>query len=479
MTQSLQSLAPLVQTRAGSVQGTSSRGVNRFLGIPYGQAVGEFGAFGALSDMPAWTGALDCTQTPPVFPQPPSRLASIMGDAIDIHPRSDQAFNVNVFAPHGAQGLPVLVFVHGGAFVTGAGGVRWYDGSALARHSGVVVVTINYRLGVWGNLIADGAPANNAVRDVIAALKWVAANIGAFGGNADNVTLSGQSAGATLSRLMTLVPEAKGLFRRAILLSCPGRIGTTKESAATATARVMELAGVANLRELAALSPDEVVRASITAFRETAKTGSILPLFRPMTDGELLDAWMDDSAEAAARAHCKDVMIGFTREEMGGFFWKEADTIGHDPDRVLGWYQQQYGNDGLARYRQAATRRSHATAYTQWVDGLSDQTFALPAVEFAAAYSNHGTAWLCRFDLQTAQPHLYAPHCIDLPFVFNNIDDWHDAPMLEGLPGDQVRELAGRVSNCVAHYAKHGQPGDDRWVPYTDRTPCIMSFDRA
>lgn len=460
-------------------RGVSSNGIDRYLGIPYGQAVGEFGPFGAVTAVPAWTGERDCTAPPAVFPQPVSRLAPIMGPAIDAHRQSDQAFTVNVFVPQGAQRLPVLVFVHGGAFMTGGGGPRWYDGTAFARRANAVVVTINYRLGIWGNLVAEGAPANNAVRDVLAALQWVAANIDAFGGDAGNVTLSGQSAGATMTRLMTLCRDAEGVFRRAILLSCPGRIGASVDEAAATTARVMALAGSTDLHALTAVPPENLVALSSAVAREIAVLGVVQPMFRPYTDGHLLQTWMDDPVQAAGKAHCRDVMIGYAREEMAAFLWQQAEAIDRDASRVIDWYRSSYGSAGLGRYRHAACRRSLATPYTQWVDGLSDQMFAHPALDFAAAYGAHGTAYVYRFDLQTRQPHLHAPHCLDLPFLFDNVDDWYDAPMLEGLPGDMLHELAARFANQIAHYVRDGRPDAEAWRPYTDATPCVMPFDRT
>ena len=212
----------IVETRTGAVRGTLSAGVEAYRGVPYGTADGEFGPLGevrAVGKLEAileyrHPGGLSATEEPPFRDH---------GAAIDEHPQSDQAFTVNIFAPTGADALPVLVFVHGGGFSSG-GGSRWYDGSSLARTGNVVVVTVNYRLSLWGNLSAPGVPGNNAVRDVLAALHWISENIGAFGGDAGNVTLSGQSAGAAITRFLTMSVEAQGLFARAIMLSCPALI---------------------------------------------------------------------------------------------------------------------------------------------------------------------------------------------------------------------------------------------------------------
>ncbi|CAE6844243.1 carboxylesterase family protein [Paraburkholderia nemoris] len=469
--------AAVVQTHSGKVRGHVNEGVGIWLGVPYGAATGELGPFAEVGPAPAWDGTLDCGGLPAVFTQPQSRLAAVMGPAIDAYPQSDQAFTVNVFAPPNAQGLPVLVFVHGGGFSSG-GGTRWYDGSTLARDGNIVVVTVNYRLGIWGSLYAQNAPSNNTVRDVLAALRWVAANINAFGGDAANVTLSGQSAGALLTRLLTLCAEAKGLFKRAIMLSCPGRLGAASDDIGDATRHVMRILGVSDVAALAREPAARVLEAVTTATRERTVPGSVAPLFRPYADGVLLHDWMDDLDTAAGRAHCSEIMVGFTREEFTSFLWQQAESINHAPDSVLAWYRNTHGADATLRYRQAALHRTGATPYTQWVDAMSDDIFGLPAMAMASSYARHGHAFAYRFDLQTRQPNLYAPHCLELPFFFGNLADWFDAPMLEGFSRDELQPLASRFSASVTNFVRTGKPGLGKWHAFSDTTPFLMSFDK-
>ncbi|MFM0734769.1 carboxylesterase family protein [Paraburkholderia sediminicola] len=466
----------VTETLSGKIRGVLADGIEAYLGVPYGAAVGDLGPFAEVSPVPDWAGILDCTDTPAVFPQAHTRLSAVLGPAIDEHPQSDQAFSVNIFAPHGAKGLPVLVFVHGGAFCTG-GGTRWYDGSRLARSGNIVVVTVNYRLGIWGNIAAPGAPTNNAVRDVLAALHWIAANIGTFGGDAGNVTLSGQSAGAALTRLLTLCSDAEGLFKRAIILSCPGHIGATHAEMADVTNRVMELADASDVVALAGKTPDRLLDAVMTVTRDRTVQGSVMPLFRPYTDGVLLQDWMDDPQTSAGRAHCREIVIGLTREEFAPFFWEQADAINSAPETVLGWYQHVHGERAATAYRQAALHRPRATPYTQWIDGMQDQTFGQPTLALAGAYAERRRAFVYRFDLQSRQPHLYAAHCIDLPFFFDNLSGWFDAPMLHGFEPGALQPLASRFSTCMANFVRTGDPGIDGWPPFTEASPYLMPFD--
>lgn len=467
---------PYAETRSGKVSGFMVGGIETYLAVPYGTAVGEIGPFSEVSPVPAWTGTLDCSGTPAVFPQSQSRLAAIMGPAIDAHPQSDQAFSINIFAPQGARGLPVLVFVHGGGYSSG-GGTRWYDGSSLARRGDIVVVTVNYRLGIWGNIAAPGAPANNALRDVLAALRWIAGNIAAFGGDAENVTLSGQSAGALFTRLLALCSDAQGLFKRAIMLSCPGRVTATQAEMADSTRRVMELVGVADVAALARETPIRLLEAVATVTRERAVLGSAEPLFRPYTDGTLLCDWMDDPETSARRAHCTEILTGFTREESTSFLWQQAEAINDAPEAVLAWYRKVHGDGAAVAYRIAAMRRVRATPYTQWIDGLSSQRFGMPTVEFADACAKHGQAFVYRFDLQTRQPNLYAPHCLELPFFFDNLADWFDAPMLQDFTPSELQPLAARFATCVVNFVRTGHPGIQEWPAFTEASPYIMPFD--
>ncbi|MDT7799139.1 MAG: para-nitrobenzyl esterase [Actinomycetota bacterium] len=157
--------------------------------------------------------------------------------------RGDDYLTVSVWAPPSARERPVLVFVHGGGFVTGSTRSPLYDGTAFAR-DGVVLVTVDYRLGVPGYLDLPGAPGNRGLLDVVAALRWVRENIAAFGGDPGNVTLAGRSAGATIAAGVLATPEANGLFRRAIVQSGNGLGAFTPEQAARVTHAAASVLGV-------------------------------------------------------------------------------------------------------------------------------------------------------------------------------------------------------------------------------------------
>src|SRR5258708_5836536 len=210
-------MQPTVTTRDGAVQGVSEGGIAVFKGIPY--AAPPFGAdrFAAPRRPEPWTGIRPADRFGPTAPM---AAYSTPFDALidDVQIPGQDCLTVNIWSPDLAGQAPVMVWIHGGAFTNGSGAIPGYDGTGFAR-DGVVLVTVNYRLGVEGFLHLPDTAANRGLLDQIAALTWVQDNIAAFGGDRSNVTVFGESAGAMSIGALLAAPQAAGLFRRAILQS--------------------------------------------------------------------------------------------------------------------------------------------------------------------------------------------------------------------------------------------------------------------
>ncbi|MFE9320069.1 carboxylesterase family protein [Nocardia sp. NPDC052278] len=203
----------IVETAAGKVRGSADGAVTAFRGIPFATAE----RFAAPRAPVPWPGIRDSVEIGPAAPQLASRLERVMGRFTVA--QAEDCLSLNVWAP-GGSGHPVLVFLHGGGFTSGSGGLAWYDGAELAEHGDIVVVTINYRLGVLGYLCLPGVSEGNlGLLDQMAALEWVRDNIAAFGGDPAQVTVAGQSGGAL--SILAMPAGTAGLFRRAILQSTP------------------------------------------------------------------------------------------------------------------------------------------------------------------------------------------------------------------------------------------------------------------
>ena len=243
---------PAVQNEAGELRGTWKMAspysgpypMRRHLSVSCGLRLPQ--------PVPAWQGVREATHEGPIAPQGRSRLAHVMGDFE--RAQSEDCLTLNIWTP-GADSAkrPVLVWIHGGAFTSGAGSLAWYSGDQFAANGGVVAVSINYRLGALGFLcLPEVSSGNLGLLDQIAALRFIRDNIAAFGGDPDNVTVVGQSAGAASIAILMTMPQASGLFRRAILQSAPfGRIARTRDDGQRIGRRFVEVLG---------LKPDQATR---------------------------------------------------------------------------------------------------------------------------------------------------------------------------------------------------------------------------
>jgi para-nitrobenzyl esterase len=248
-------ISPEVRTTAGAVRGMQ-RGVAVFRGIPYAQP--PVGALRFRAPVPAqpWDGVRDASTFGPPAPQ-----ASSPPDA------SDDWLTLNVWSPDlGATGLPVMVWIHGGAYLHGSSASPHSDGATLAA-AGAVVVSVNYRVGMEGFAHLAGAPDNRGILDQTLALRWVQENIAAFGGDPGNVTVFGQSAGAGSIAALLAMPAATGLFRRAIAQSVPGTFFTTRLAGDVSATIAAEVGAEATVASLARIPPLDLVRATGTVAR--------------------------------------------------------------------------------------------------------------------------------------------------------------------------------------------------------------------
>ncbi|GFM99518.1 carboxylic ester hydrolase [Streptomyces fulvorobeus] len=310
-------IPPLVATAHGTVRGAVERGVTVFRGIPYAAPPVGARRFRAPEPPEPWVGVRDALTFGPTAPKrgyapPLDRLLP------DPEVAGDGCLNLNVWTPDaGAHGLPVLVWVHGGSLLHGSSAVPLYDGTAFAR-DGVVLVSVNYRLGVEGFGVLPDAPANRGLLDQLAALEWVRDNIAAFGGDPERVTVAGESAGAVGVGALLAAPRSAGLFRRAVLQS-----GTPTALPPEAGRRTTELIarrlGVpATAAALAAVDPELLLEA------QTRVTGGGSPLtggnsFQLVVDGTLLPR---DPARALLEGagHGVGLLMGANTEEYRLWF---------------------------------------------------------------------------------------------------------------------------------------------------------------
>ncbi|WP_405088848.1 carboxylesterase/lipase family protein [Microbispora sp. NBC_01389] len=264
---------PEVRTAAGVLRGGREAGIAVFRGIPYAESPVGALRFAAPRPVGGWVGV-----RPAVAYGPPPPQSGLLGGSQEA--AGDDWLTVNVWTPEPdpAAGLPVMVWIPGGGYVAGNSGLPEYDAGRLAA-SGVVVVTLNYRLGIEGFALIDGAPANRGLLDQVEALRWVRDNIRAFGGDPGRVTVFGQSAGGGSVAALLAMPRAAGLFRRAVAQSVPGTFFSPELAADITAACAAELGHTRDEHRL--FSPIDGVLGQVAP----EQTETALRLLAPGADG--------------------------------------------------------------------------------------------------------------------------------------------------------------------------------------------------
>ncbi|GAB3829181.1 carboxylesterase/lipase family protein [Kribbella italica] len=468
----------VVTTPAGPIRGDATEYGAVFRAVPYAAPpVGEH-RFRPPAPVSPWTEIRDTRSTGPTAPQ-----AAASGPLADLLPNlvvpGDDYLHANVWTPDPTGSAPVMVFIHGGAFVSGSNALSGYDGTAFAR-DGVVFVTINYRLGADGFLwFGDGVP-NLGLLDQVAALTWVRDTITSFGGDPGNVTVMGESAGAMSIGALLTMPAAEGLFHRAILESGAGHHAISPGAARNVGRRLAKVLGVPATREgvgtassAALIAAQSQVSAQLpkTPFRRIwGEVATNLMPFEPVVDGEVLPQLPIKAIEAGAGAGV-DVLVGYNTQEARLFFLTVPDR-GVVPRLMTAVMGRLFG-----------LRRKDLAAYRGWADGpardhdamiamLTDAIYRIPALRLAEA---HGRAHVYRFAWQSParDGRLGASHGLELPYVFDNLDnaDWRGM-----LVGQGASDVATRMHNSWVAFAKTGDPG---WPTYSPQRRVEQEFGGA
>lgn len=470
----------LIQTSAGPVRGRSNGAVRRFLGVPYAAPpIGER-RFAAPVEPTPWTEPLDAAEFGPTAPQivrdfPALDLGPLIGAGWS---EGDAFLNANIWTPEGAADAPVMVFVHGGAFRAGSNRAAAYDGTTFAR-SGVVLVVINYRLGVEGFVAVPGAPTNLALRDVIQALRWVRDNAAAFGGDPANVTLFGESAGAMIVADLLGSPPAAGLFRRAIVQSGHAGMVQSKavaERAARRVARALKIkpdlqgfrsrtpADCAAALERLSLPTTRFDVRDARGFDPTAGLSRVLPV----VGDDVLPQPPLDAVRNGAGADI-DVLIGTNAEEMNVYLVPTGAK-----SKLKSWMAWLVLGRTIRRARAVlkAYGLGRRPAGEALAEALGDLVFRAPARRLAAAH--RGRTWAYEFDWRSPQfgGALGACHALELPFVFDTLETCTASNGLLG-PDGGPQALADRMHRLWVDFARDGSLP---WPQYDGETRRIRKL---
>ncbi len=461
--------APETTTIHGPVRGALEDGLAVFRAVPY--AAPPFGdlRFAPPAPPAPWTETRDCLRLGATAPKPPYR--AVVADLLpEPFVDGEDCLHVNVWSPDLAGSAPVLVWMHGGSFQNGSNAVPVYDGAPFAR-DGVVMVSVNYRLGVDGFAHLEGAPDNRGLLDQVAALEWVRDNIAAFGGDPSRVTVCGESAGAMGVTTLSVMPAARGLFTRVIAQSGAGHHVIHPPSAQKISAALADLLGVEPTAEAFARVPlEELLDAHsrlvvmVGQDPDPAKWGEVaanMMPFEPVVDGQSLPG-VPIALVAAGDGADVDVLVGTNDDEHALFLHPVLEAIEEDRVRLV---LALFGaTDGAYETLAGSTGSTHPGELM--VAGLTDWFFRLPALRLAEARLALGErTWVYEFGWRSPVLGgvLGSCHALEIGFVFDTLDEPAGRPMTGD---DPPQTLADDMHGAWVRFVRDGDPG---WAAYGEQ----------
>jgi para-nitrobenzyl esterase len=393
---------------------------------------------------------------------------------------AEDCLAVNVWTPRADEKKrPVMVWIHGGGFIEGSARNTWYDGANLAGRGDVVVVTVQYRLGAWGFLDVsetggqDFAHSGNVgLLDQVAALKWVKENIAAFGGDPNNVTLFGQSAGSASAGMLMVMPGAHGLFQKAIMESGTPKEVSDKARAMEVSRAYMKITGVTSIEQLQKLTTGQMLDAQ----RKLFQTRFAYSAFRPVMDGNVLDE-LPMQAIAAGHGTSIPILIGTNLDEVR--LWPALYDLPLE-QRPESLFQKQIA--GIVGSKASEVIETYRKADTDYGDSvihlLGDVLARLPSIRFAEANSHRQPTYMYLFTYRSTSNYKNYGSChgMELPFVFGVIDDL-DVIVFTGR--DIHREaLMNKLQQAWVNFARTGDPSQPglAWPRYDEKTRSTMEL---
>lgn len=447
---------PIAQTRAGLLRGIADAGTLSFRGIPYAAPPLGERRFRMAEPATPWSGVREARDFGPACAQIAGTDITENGNTVV----SEDCLTLNVWTPALDGGRrPVMVWIHGGALIEGSARNAWYNGAELARRGDVVVVSIQYRIGIFGFLhLADiggedfAESGNLGLLDQVAALRWVRENIGAFGGDAGNVTVFGESAGGASVAMLLGMPAAEGLFHKAIVQSMSPQLGRSPERSGAVARELLALAGVDSVAQLQQLRTADLLEAQRLLFESGVADNAIWPTI----DGRVL---VDHTVDRLREGHGQRVplMIGTTLDEMR--FWTE---IVDAPLLRKSSAALQRHLDAVAGTCAAAVNQAYGLDSESAEDGrlqlAGDLIFRLPSIRVAEHLCEGQPVWMYLFTYRstsTVAPYQSA-HAMELPFLFGTLEDPSAVAFTGRCPGREA--LSRRMQDAWLSFARDGVP---------------------
>lgn len=456
-----------IRTTAGWVHGKREHDddrldVSSWKGIPFGKDTARTGRFCAPEPVEAWEGVRECRHFGQVAPQPTySWTERVIG--------SEDCLNLDVVRPTGTQRLPVVVYLHGGSFIMGSSHMLMLRGFHLAQSMNVVYVSINFRLGALGYLDLRSLPgecvANPAVLDQLLALEWVRDNIAQFGGDPDNITLMGESAGAAAVLSLMTSPAAQGLFHKAIAQSPPiGLIHSRAQSTLWARELIKRLALTrgSGIEELRAEEWPDLVRAGQSMMWRAGELLHLNSCYAPTLDDDVLPMHPLEAFEKGTQAGVP-LLVGTNSGEtsFAKYLFQREDSRARAGLRLLRSFDEHNAEQVVDAYGRAEGRRDFA-------DLLSDALFWAPTVRAAGAHAQRYPTWMYRFDYTPMALRwlgLGAVHSLELANVFGDPNSSRMSLVTKLGNGDAGESMTQLMQEHWARFIWESEPAPS-WPRY-------------
>ncbi len=467
----------IVETKTGKLQGYISDGIQIFKGVPYAEPpIGELRFQPPLEKKP-WSGILNAEEYGPCSFQAFSPLEEYFGKP---EPESEDCLTLNIWTPAtDSDKRPVMFWIHGGGFCISTGKDPMYEGFALARRGDIVVVTINYRLGSFGFFSGPGIPSNVGSQDQIMALKWIKDNIKSFGGDPNDITIFGESAGAYSVLALCVMPTAKDLFQRVIAQSAP--FIDPRVSHKT-TKKIMRKLGVkgGKIDDIREIPPEKIIEVQNEVFE--TDPANVMAL-RPLIDGDTLPM---HPLKGFLNGDCADIdlMIGTNLDEAKLFTALEplksmASNPANAEKLLIGYlgmilgFNPDKSNEILNKYNDTKKGKDPKEIMDIIV---TDATFRIPTIRFLEAQRSHQPNvynYLFSWPSPGLDGILGSCHSIEIPFVFGTTDAPNIQEFLDGAPTG----LSEKVMDAWIAFARNGNPNNDsipEWPAYNAEKRATM-----
>lgn len=489
---------PVVPTGHGPVRGTAGPAIDVWKGIRYAAPpVGDLRWRRARPPEPH-DGVVDADAFGAVCRQ--ERNPAILLRK-DVRMDEDCLF-LDVWSPSGAAAdaarFPVMVWLHGGAYVFGSGSQALYDATDLVSGGDVVVVTLNYRIGALGfaDLTSLNHPdadprfeSNAALSDVLLAMSWVRDNIAGFGGDPDNVTVFGESAGAGLVTTLLTMPAADGLFHKAIAESSPATSMYDHERSAGIAQRFLDAIGIGSddATELDTVGVDRITSATMAAFTAVPLDNPGTIAFAPVIDGDLVPRHPMDVFRAGESLSVP-LLIGTNKDEASAFKWMKSPLMPITPadiERMFAAMMTEYPEVALPERAQITSAYSGMRPKVAGLGVARDIAFRMPTLWLAESHSRHAPVFLYRFDWATRMLRALrvgATHATELPYVWGNLV-LGPADITFKLGGRKTgEEISARMQSRWTSFAHHGDPGTGAapaWPAFDEHTRSTLVIDET